>query len=172
MHGVMLGRMQPSPRLTDIIDDLKARLGADARPATAADVVCAVIKDGTNLGARLIESFRVELPEPALATGGDGTGALTPAAVALLATAAGVARELGHAETGPEHVVIAAADGADPVHAGMYAVLGITPPLLRRQLARLIADPSTTDVLEPEVDPAFLDHVEAELHRLADEARS
>lgn len=164
--------MQLAPRLIEIVDDLKARLDTEARPATAPDVVCAIVKDGTNLGARLIESFQVELPVPLLAAGGDRSGSLAPDAEELLLVAAAVARELGHGKVGPEHVVIAAADGADPVHAGMFAVLGLKPSLLRRQLTRLLADPSTSDLLEPEVDPAFIDRMEAELHRLADDARS
>jgi hypothetical protein len=68
--------------------------------------------------------------------------------------------------------VIAAAEGADPLHADMYKVLGVTPRLLREQLDRYLANPWTTATVEPEVDQDFMAKVEAELHRLADEVRS
>jgi hypothetical protein len=159
--------MERSPHLTSI---LAARISTQPGPVTAPDVVCAVIKDGANRGARLLASFGVELPEPAPVTGRSSADGLEPDAVALLVAAAGVADELGDEAVEPEHVVLAAADGGDPVHAGMYRLLGLRPDLLREQLARLRA--GRTDLLEPEPDEAYLDEIEAAMHALADDARS
>lgn len=154
-----------TPRLSAIIEG-RLSLG---RPVEAHDLVCAVIKHGENLGARLLTSVGIELPEPAPASAGDGTGELTAAARGLLEAAAKLAIELKHDYVGTEHVVIAAAEGGDPLHAEVYAALGATPRLLRRQLERFLANPWSTETVEPEVDPAVLDRIERELHRLADE---
>lgn len=159
--------MERSPHLTSI---LAARISTQPGPVTAPDVVCAVIKDGANQGARLLASFGVELPEPAPVTGRPSADGLEPDAIALLDAAVAVAHELGDEVVEPEHVVIAAADGGDAVHAGMYRVLGLRPDLLREQLTRLRA--GRADLLGPEPDEAYLDEVEAAMHALADEARS
>jgi len=156
-----------TPRLAAIIDGRRSQ----ARPVEALDLVCAIVEHGENLGARLLTSFGVELPEPDPAPKAAGAGELTPGARALLEAAARVAIELRHDRVGTEHVVIAAAEGADPTHADMFKVLGVTPRLLREQLERFLANPWTTHTVEPEVDQDFVAKVEAELHRLADEVR-
>jgi hypothetical protein len=156
-----------TPRLAAIIDKRRSQ----ERPVEAYDLVCGIVKHGENLGARLLTSFGVELPEPDPTPGRGGAGELTDGARALLEAAARVAIELRHDHVGTEHVVIAAAEGADPLHADMYKVLGVTPRLLREQLDRFLANPWTTATVEPEVDQDFMAKVEAELHRLADEVR-
>ena len=160
--------MEHASHLTAIV---ARRIEAARRPVEAHDLVCAVIKDGANAGARLLESFDIELPEPAPAAGGPlSTAGLAPDAEHLLAVAEAVARELGDPQVDAEHVVLAAIDGADPVHAGMYRVFGINPALARGQLARLRA--GGTDLLAPVPDEAYLDELEAAMHALADEAGS
>jgi hypothetical protein len=156
-----------APDLRAIIDDGRGRMAADARLLTAPDLVCAVIRHGDNAGARLIASFRVDLPDPRPADREPGDGALDEGSRSLLEAAARVARELDDGAVATEHVVIAASE-VEPLHAGVYAALGISPALLRAQLARLRADPSTRDLLEPQVDPAFDALVDEALHRLAD----
>jgi len=158
-------RARFTPRLTAIVEHRRT-LG---RPVEAHDLVCGIIKHGENLGARLLTSMGIELPEPDPTAGGEGTGELTAGARGLLAAAAKVAIDLRHNYVGTEHVVIAAAEGGDPLHADMYAALGVTPRLLRQQLERFLANPWTTETVEPEVDPAVIDRIERELHRLADE---
>lgn len=161
-----------TPRLAAIVEARSAELQARGRPMEPYDLVCGIIKDGENLGARLLRSFGVELPEAAPV--GPASGVEVDAVAAtrgLLEAAAKVALELKHGWVGCEHVIIAAAEGADPLHADMYKVLGVTPRQLREQLERLLANPWTTQTVEPEVDQAFMAKVEAELHRLADEVR-
>ena len=133
---------------------------------TAMDVVCGVILHGDNLGARLLASFGIDLPEPSAPP---LTDELAPDAVDLLEAAAGVAAELGDPAVGPEHVVIASAEGADPVHERTWRALGITGPLLRAQLERLRQG---GELLAPVPDPAYLAELESALHALADDARA
>ena len=161
------GRGGFTPRLAAIVEKRRHQ----DRPVEAYDLVCGIVKHGENLGAKLLTSFGVELPEPDPTPQPGGAGELTDGARHLLEAAARLAIELKHEHVGTEHVVIAAAEGADPLHTDMYKVLGVTPRLLREQLERFLANPWTTRTVEPEVDQAFIDKVEAELHRLADEVR-
>jgi len=156
-----------TPRLAAILDKRRNQ----GRPVEAHDVVCGIIKHGENLGARLLTSFGVELPEPDPTPADGGDAELTDGARHLLEAAARLALELRHDQVGTEHVVIAAAEGADPLHADMYRALGVTPRLLREQLDRFLANPWTTATVEPEPDQGFLRKLEAELHRLADEVQ-
>jgi hypothetical protein len=161
-----------TPRLAAIVEARHREMQSRGRAVEPYDLVCGIIKDGENLGARLLRSFGIELPEPAPVEARATTDVqATEATRGLLEAAAKVALELKHAWVGCEHVVIAAAEGADPLHADMYRALGVTPRLLRDQLERFLANPWSTATVEPEPDQGFMDRIESELHRLADEVR-
>jgi hypothetical protein len=146
-----------------LTDDLRSIIaGSPRQPITAPDLVCAVIKHGDNLGARLLASFRIELPPAGL--GAPSGAGLSDDAEHLLDGAAEVARSLGDAAVGPEHVVIAGADERyDPTHAGAFRVLGTNADRLREQLVRLR---DGDDLLEPVVDDAYLAEIERALQDL------
>jgi ATP-dependent Clp protease ATP-binding subunit ClpC len=157
-----------TPRLAAIIDSQRTLRAGQGRDVSALDLLCGILKDGENLGARAVQALGVDLPIPDVPQGHEGTGALAPDALEALANAFKIALDMRHDHVGTEHVVIAmAADGAS-AH-DIFAVLGVTDRLLRQQTERMIANPWTHQHVKPEVQPDAFARLEEEVRRLAAE---
>jgi ATP-dependent Clp protease ATP-binding subunit ClpC len=156
-----------TPRLTEILDDLRARAGAEGRQVTAADLFGGIVTHRENLGARALELMGVELPAMKEGRASKGDGSLDDDARAVLADAYRVALEMRHGWIGTEHVVLALAMPASPL-AHLFTALGIEPQSLRRQIERLIANPWTTESTPP-ADLYAIERLDAEVQRLAAE---
>jgi Clp amino terminal domain, pathogenicity island component len=157
-----------TPRLAAILDIQRAERAQQGRDVTARDLMCGILKHGENLGARAIAAMGVELPAPHHASRANGTGALAPDAVDALAGAYKVSLEMRHNYIGTEHVAIALAAEDSPVH-DIFAALGVTDRLLRQQVERMLANPWTTQHVQPQPDPDRFDRLDQEVQRLAAE---
>ena len=155
-----------TPRLLEVLDDTRQAGGV----VTPYDLFGAIVRHGENLGARVLTTMGVELPQPQPRTKrrkANGAGDLDTDARALMARAAVVAIEMGHAHVGTEHVVVALAE-PDSELADVFAALGCTPRAVRLQVERLIANPwATGHADEPSDEAAVLARLDAEVQRLA-----
>ncbi|HWS37886.1 MAG TPA: Clp protease N-terminal domain-containing protein [Actinoplanes sp.] len=157
-----------TPRLAAIIDNQRTLRAGQGRDVSALDLLCGILKDGENLGARAVQALGVDLPVPDLPQSREGTGALAPDALEALANAFKIALDMRHDHVGTEHVVIAMAAEAAPAH-DIFSVLGITDRLLRQQIERMIANPWTYQHVKSEVQPDAFARLEEEVRRLAAE---
>lgn len=161
------GRGGYTAHLTEVLDDVT---GSAAGPIGVAEIAAGILRHGDNLGARVLTSLGVDLPAPGRPTRDAARrGELTDDALDLLAAAYRTSIELRHGHVGTEHVVIALASHS-PSFTDLFAALGIDARALRQQTERLLFDPSAEgDRVATAPDPAFLERVERELHRLAAE---
>lgn len=154
-------RAHLTPRLADILA---------TRPATALELLGAILLHGENLGARVLHDLGVELPAPRPRP--KKPKAPTSSEVRdVLVAAYRVALELHHNYLGAEHVVIALAQDDAPT-SELFAALGLDERAVRARVVRLLTNPWTVDAAAaPPSGPApeVLDRFEAELRRLSAE---
>jgi hypothetical protein len=161
------GRGPLAAPLDAIVDDLRAEAADAGRDVTVYDLFGGIVHHGDNLGARALALLGVELPAKRPGRGRAGVGDLADDAREVLATAYKVALDLRRDRVGPEHVVIAMSMPGSPL-AGGFEALGIEPASLRRQVERLVADPTTTETTEP-ADLFTLERLDAAVQALAAE---
>ena len=137
-------------------------------PASAVDLLGAVILHGENLGARVLADLGVELPSPRPRARRRG-GPPSPEVREVLAVAYRVALELHHNYLGAEHVVIALARDDAPT-ASLFAALGLDERAVRHRVVHLLTNPWRADT--PGAPPAADDRLvrfERELQRMTAE---
>lgn len=151
-----LGReVELTPHLRDILA---------TGPATALELLGAIILHGDNVGARVLADLSVELPPPR-PKAKRRAAPLSAEVRDVLAEAYRVALELQHHDVGAEHVVIALAE--HDATATMYAALGLDGRALRSRVVHLLTNTSRTTAPGPA--PEVLDRFEADLRRLSAE---
>ena len=144
-----------TPRLRDILA---------TGPASAIELLGAIILHGENVGARVLADLGIELPPPRPRAKRRAAG-LSAEVRDVLAEAYRVALELQHHYVGAEHVVIALAE--HDATATMYAALGLDERSVRSRVVHLLTNPSRT--APPGPAPEVLDRFEADLRRLSAE---
>jgi hypothetical protein len=167
MARVRTGGAPPlTPRLVEVLQ---------TAPATALELLGAILLHGENLGARVVADLGVELPPPRRAR----KGATRPKAAAAgevreaLVAAYRVALELQHGYVGTEHVVIALAKEGSPV-VDLFAALGIDDRAVHARVQRLLANPwsNVRDADRTAPPPEVFDRFEAELRRMSAELQA
>ena len=164
--------------LSELSSKLTPRLAAilATGPATALDLLGAIILHGENMGARVLADLGVELPAPRPLRKAKGAGERSRSASAevreTLAAAYRIALELQHDYLGAEHMVIALAREDSPV-AELFAALGIDERAARSRVVHLLTNPTRRGEPPageaPVPSPEVLDRFEAELRRMSDE---
>jgi ATP-dependent Clp protease ATP-binding subunit ClpC len=178
-NGAAPGSAELPVPLTPRLEEVLA-----TRPATALELLGAVVLHGENLGARVLRDLGVELPPPQRkARSGPKRPAPTPATGwspevrEVLVAAYRTALELGHGFLGTEHVVVALARDDAPT-ATLFAALGLYDRAVQGRVVRLLANPWRVDEPGPPEATARrggddrLDRFEQELQRLASELAS
>ena len=154
---------QLTPRLAEILG---------TRPASALDLLGAIVLHGENLGARVLHDLGVQLPAPKPRPR-KGKGDVPREVREVLVAAYRVALELHHDYLGAEHVVIALAAETSPT-ASLFAALGLDERAVRARVVHLLTNPWRTDRPDAPAGPATetLDRFEAELRRMGAELAS
>lgn len=162
-----LAAAQLTPRLRAILA---------TRPATALELLGAIVLHGENLGARVLVDLGVELPPPrsskAIAKRVGRSSSASSASTEVrevLVAAYRVALELQHNYLGAEHVVVALAQDDSPT-ASLFAALGLDERSVRARVVRLLTNPWRADAPGASPPPPDrLDRFEAELQRMTAE---
>lgn len=157
-------------RLDEVIDRARGKAAAGGREVSPEDLLGAIVEHGENLGARALAMMGVDLPEPVPSKASGQAGDLGPAVREVLAEAFRVSLDMRHPRIGTEHVVVALASPESPLSA-MFALLGIEPGALRRQVERLLANPWTTQTSTPDTDLMTIERLDAAVQELSAEIR-